>query len=1037
MSLRRLHSRNGSLSANPFDHAESSPNSNGEGRSIIIVNSDIMILPSGQQESQTEDDEDDDEETLSSSGHSSGRRSMAAALAPVPEPVPEPVPVPAKDPYLPSSSTMASYTLTTTPSSLQSAPSIVPEPFYAYQPPKDLVTSAPYSSLSTANATIPATTHRTVPGSPTSQYPDDTAPMYRSVSNEATRTQQPQPNLSFPAQPHDPIISNGQQPQLEPQLYQKQTQEAHARSSPRFSNDYSADLEMQDRARTSPKRTSSRERGSQALAGDASLSSSRTVPVSSQTNNGSSSDTTRAAKALAISEDLRNNKSVQERGPGRTNNQKQHHPTSHNDNNNDDDKSRNSKQRSSGFFAGLFSSGKNSRRRSGGVAALMGATSEPQSASGSKNDLIDPRSQLPHHHHHLRNDMVPEKGAGKSGVPGKNGEAPETDLFKYVGIMLDLPEDPTWREIGIKMLKVLAVMTVSYFALMALYFGAEFQSNNRMNNFNVLVVDLDLSMIGAQFVNFTQLSNGQPGQLNWSIQPYTTYPNLSVIMDAVNSGKYWGAVVIQPGASSTLNQAFVTPLPDYDPSKAFAFVYDGGRDPLVVKPYIVSTMYTQFLQFSKIFNPAWIKVALMTAEQYNITLSDLTLAPQVLGTPIAFEEFDLHPPTASIITSATTVAYIWIFLIAGGSTYLVAHMIQPLTKNATVVKTVVSLLGPLLGFLISLSMAYSLLLLAFGVPFSSGGQFLSLFGGMLILQCAVASMVIFLIYLIPVVFIPSVTITFVIMNVIAVFNPVELMPGFYRWVYAMPFLNAVQVARYVLMGSYDRLKYNIPILAIWVVIPLLLLPVAIRRQKRLASELQIEEQELEQLNHEQQQRRLKLQLEQDNDVANDDDERKGRAEQPEHTLEDDDDQDTLSDAAADVEHRGQRRGFSRSTRENQRTTSRNHEGLTINHSSRQQSHDNTRQRTRPSASSRSASYHRRHPSHDFSEGVSSDVADQTYYYQPPPPPLTSTKSRSQHRPPRNTTDTEPTAPSESLVFGRRTDKGRRGRGQDQMPNEVK
>jgi len=70
--------------------------------------------------------------------------------------------------------------------------------------------------------------------------------------------------------------------------------------------------------------------------------------------------------------------------------------------------------------------------------------------------------------------MVPEKGAaGKTGVPGKNGEEPETDLFKFVGIMLDLPEDPTWRQIGIKLLKVLAVMTVSYFALMALYFGAE------------------------------------------------------------------------------------------------------------------------------------------------------------------------------------------------------------------------------------------------------------------------------------------------------------------------------------------------------------------------------------------------------------------------------------------------------------------------------------------------------------------------------------------------------------------------------------
>ena len=367
-----------------------------------------------------------------------------------------------------------------------------------------------------------------------------------------------------------------------------------------------------------------------------------------------------------------------------------------------------------------------------------------------------------------------------------------------------------------------------------------------MKNLDVMVVDLDHGMIGVNFLNFTTQANKEAGQLNWAIQNATLYPNISAINDQVIKGNFWGAVVVQPNASSNLYQAFIEKTVDYDPSKAFAFIYDEGRDPLVVNPYIVASMYTQFLLFTKDFNPAWIKFLLQVSQQNSLNVTALQVAPQVLGTPVAFEEFDLHPLTASIITSATSVAYIWIFLVAGGSTYMVAHMIQPKTRNASVLKSMIILVLPLLTFLATLSMSYSVLLLAFGVPFPSGvSQFLSLFAGMLLVQCAVASMVLFLIHLIPVVYIPAITTTFVIMNVVAVFNPVDLMPKFYRWVYAMPFLNGVQISRFVLMGSYNRLEYNIPVLAAWVLIPMVLLPFAISRQKRLAKEVQIEEREEE------------------------------------------------------------------------------------------------------------------------------------------------------------------------------------------------
>ncbi|KAF9180097.1 hypothetical protein BGZ50_006469 [Haplosporangium sp. Z 11] len=468
-------------------------------------------------------------------------------------------------------------------------------------------------------------------------------------------------------------------------------------------------------------------------------------------------------------------------------------------------------------------------------SSVSGASHDPDSSRRFRNDMLARR----------RTAFGGSRRPRKTGIPGKNGEEPETNVFNFVDIILNMPKDPSWQQVAMKLLKVLALLTIAYFALMALYFAAEFQSTTRLKNFNILVVDLDHSIIGNRFLNFTETDNAAPEQVNWMIQ--TGYKDVREIAADVERGLYWGAIVVQPNASTILNKALATPLSNYDPTKAFLFIYDGGRDPLVMKPYVVASMYTQFLRFTKVFNPTWVYIVLSFAAESNATLVELTEAPQVLGIPVAFEEMDLHPPTASIITSATSVAYIWIFLVAGGSTYMVAHIVQPMTRYASVRRTIVTLLLPLLLFLCSLSMAYSVLLRVFGVPFESVGQFISLFMGILLLQAAVASLVLFLIFLIPVVFIPIITITFVVMNVIAVFNPVELMPVFYRWVYAMPFLNAVQMARFVLMGSYNRLSYNLPILFAWITIPITLLPFAITRQKRLMMEvLEMERQEWQQ-----------------------------------------------------------------------------------------------------------------------------------------------------------------------------------------------
>ncbi|KAG0210566.1 hypothetical protein BGX28_009202 [Mortierella sp. GBA30] len=785
---------------------------------VIVVNSDIMILPVGQQESQTEEEVDtaDDDDTLSSSGrggrdsnsHVSGDGSPKSYYSTVESPsnqnrhipqVVESVPSKVSGDTPLSTQPMASYSYHRPDSQEETKNSMLAQQ-------QQSVSQVP-SAVSFHIPTLPTTKERSIPeaaataSDPTHSTPQQQLPAKRSI--ELQQFQQPTSTISTTSSSSHQNKSS-----------------SNKRHSAGSTENMDEDMGPARRSRDTTRGKNTQEH---ATTRERSYGAGRTERAAAKDNNAnndnnkSTVNNTSDALIYNVSRDATDT----------------HIP------------SRSGRSSLLGRLAPSNSKKAALSRGKGGPSGLPMDTPESQNATRNKNNVVRHRHQQ--QHLHLRNDVDPEKQNQtspyrKTGVPGKNGEEPETDLFNFVDIMLDMPERPTWSVVVNKLAKVLLVMTVSYFGLMALYFGAEFQSDARMKNFDIMVVDLDQAMIGIQYLNYTRMLNKQPGQPNWSIQDATLYPNMSSIQDEVRSGQFWGAVVVQPNASANLNMAYAYQYKAYDPTQAFAFIYDGGRDPLVVKPHIVANMYTQFLQFSKLFNPLWVQFVLGYSATQNFNVTTLSRSPQVMGTPIAFEEFDLHPLSASIITSATSVAYIWIFLVAGGSTYLVAHIIQPMTRQASVARTVAMLLLPLLVFLTVLSMAYSILLLAFGVPFPDGvTQFLSLFAGMLMLQCAVASMVLFLIYLIPVVFIPSITITFVVLNVIAVFNPVELMAPFYRWVYAMPFLNAVQIARYVLMGSYNRLQYNLPILAAWIMIPIALLPFAIMRRKRISRELAIQE----------------------------------------------------------------------------------------------------------------------------------------------------------------------------------------------------
>ena len=57
-----------------------------------------------------------------------------------------------------------------------------------------------------------------------------------------------------------------------------------------------------------------------------------------------------------------------------------------------------------------------------------------------------------------------------------------------------------------------------------------------------------------------------------------------------------------------------------------------------------------------------------------------------------------------------------------------------------------------------------------------------------------------------------------IINVSGAFTSFELMPGFFKYGYGIPFFNVIQGTRHILFGTHSHLGVNFGVLAAWMVI---------------------------------------------------------------------------------------------------------------------------------------------------------------------------------------------------------------------------
>ena len=315
------------------------------------------------------------------------------------------------------------------------------------------------------------------------------------------------------------------------------------------------------------------------------------------------------------------------------------------------------------------------------------------------------------------------------------------------------------------------------------------------------------------------------------------------VRQAVYDEHLWAAIIVNANATALLRRAVETGDSSYDPTGAAQIIYNQARDQDTYSNYVIPMLNQFEVQVTSTFGRQWVSQVLHNTSLHSNTYSR---APQALSPGIGFSTFNLRPFGPPAATPAVTIGLIYLIIIAFFSfsfflpihvKYIIPQGHPPLHFYQLIVwRWIATVVAYLL-----MSLAYSLVSLAFQIPFSNSpspsdtivannankfgkGTFpvywmLNFVGmGALGLACENVAMVIgqpwtafWLIF-------------WVITNVSSAFYAIELAPRFFYWGWAWPLHQIVYCSRTLLFGTHSKIGLNFGILFAWLALNTALFP---------------------------------------------------------------------------------------------------------------------------------------------------------------------------------------------------------------------
>lgn len=268
-------------------------------------------------------------------------------------------------------------------------------------------------------------------------------------------------------------------------------------------------------------------------------------------------------------------------------------------------------------------------------------------------------------------------------------------------------------------------------AVLSLYWAVLFNVEENMSSLTTIVVDFDgqvapyqnvQPLVGPQIVSAARQARKPIGTIGWEIRSAADFNYDPIaVRQFVYDEHAWAAVIVNSNATALLRQAVENGNAQYDPLGAAQVIYVQARDETTYGNYIVPQIQQFQTQVTSQFGQQWVRSVLTNASLNAATYSN---APQAISPAIGFSTFNLRPFGPPAATPAVTIGLIYLIILAffsfGFYLPIYSKFVTPAGHPPMHFwELMLWRIGMVIMTYFFLSLAYSLVSLAFQIPFSN------------------------------------------------------------------------------------------------------------------------------------------------------------------------------------------------------------------------------------------------------------------------------------------------------------------------------
>jgi len=359
------------------------------------------------------------------------------------------------------------------------------------------------------------------------------------------------------------------------------------------------------------------------------------------------------------------------------------------------------------------------------------------------------------------------------------------------------------------------VLTFIIFILGVIFFGAGYNNAYRAKNLHVFCVNLDNSsstVLAQAFLGLcktvfeTDTATTHPTLLTAS------YPNYEAVVEGVERGDCWGALVLQEGSGDMLlaqvASLFFSPVRSNNttPVTAVSILIDEGRNQATVDGIVLPFLEGVTIGFINKFTAEFWGTA-FTSSLSRTNVSEIAANIAFVTQPITYQLNNLHP--TNIIGNVSITIGLIMMLVFSFMFLMIAHgLIHPLMYDLkTWGRRVFFMVSIMIFACFWISLGFSGSVAVYGAI--SNGHFIP-YWMLNWLQMTVYMSSLGIVFPLLQEKLGLFFCFFLVLNITASGQNFELENHFYYWGYAAPFWHAASVARTELFGSYNRNYMHIP-----------------------------------------------------------------------------------------------------------------------------------------------------------------------------------------------------------------------------------